>query len=121
MSSKVLQVQWADVCEVCRDLDVFDLSISPGALLMSAENGGRACSILQKGINSVQESVCDVETLELVIDYSLYVVAMGKDKTRLATVEFYTHDGKALLLFPYILCLCWIVQPCSFSSWPGAS
>jgi hypothetical protein len=80
-------------CGVCQGLDAYHLVISADSLLKSAANGCESCYILKEGIGYFTESFDG--SFELLVDSSLYVAVLNKDKKKLAWIEFYTHIGKS--------------------------
>ncbi len=92
--------QWRNIrhAKFVTDLDVYKLVIPADSLLKGVANHCEACSIIEKGILHFTKSFDAIATFQLLVDCSLYITLIDKDKKRLATIEFYTHNSKIILL-----------------------
>jgi hypothetical protein len=81
-------------CDACRDLDTYHLIITADSLSKSATGGCEACSVLDQGLSHFLDHFEADTSLELLVDYSLFVFAKIKYHETLSTVEFYTHIGR---------------------------
>jgi hypothetical protein len=80
-------------CEVCGNLEACHAEISAASLVQSAASGCQACSILKNGVFNFVGDFEQVDRLQLVVDVSLSVYVLGKQKEHLGVIEFYTLPG----------------------------
>ncbi|OAL19364.1 hypothetical protein AYO22_09908 [Fonsecaea multimorphosa] len=80
----------AGTCEVCGNLGACHTEVSAAALVQSAASGCPACSILKDGVFNLVEDFEQIDKLQLVVDLSLFVYLLGKQRERLGVLEFYT-------------------------------
>jgi hypothetical protein len=87
-------------CDTCHDLDIGCLNslITFASLSKSAADGCNVCATLKNGLGHINDHFSADDTLEFVLDSSLYVFVKDKDGES-CTVEFYTHKGTTRFLF----------------------
>lgn len=84
-------------CETCHNLEQCDEQISWQSLLASADHGCAGCALLRDGICGLMEGDQAPEKLELVVDMSLFVYAIGQKDRKVDNIyEFYMLSGKPL-------------------------
>jgi len=81
------------ICEVCKDLELFDDEIFIESLLQSAANGCQSCAMLKDGVSNFVEDFKQVNRLQLVLDISLFIYALGTNSETVGVFEFYTLPG----------------------------
>lgn len=89
----------SEVCLVCQNLEKCNLIISPQNLGRESNNVCASCTILKRGICAFIDDFEQVNEFQLVIDSSLFIHAVEKEKEKksLGTIEFYTVDGEQVL------------------------
>lgn len=99
-------------CNICHDLDEYSLVIPWSSLISSTNSStstvaisedhggdleiscGGGCLMLRNAVENFVTPLDQVDSLELLVDTSLYVLVRDEKKKRLTTVEFYTHGGR---------------------------